>query len=51
MILPKTKKVAQEARIYAENIIDTVREPLMVLDEDLNVLLHEDMVGLELVCI
>jgi two-component system CheB/CheR fusion protein len=27
----------QEARLYAESIVDTVREPLLVLDEDLRV--------------
>src|SRR5665648_844283 len=32
------EKVAHEARIYAENIIETVREPLVVLDENLKVL-------------
>src|SRR5665648_224838 len=35
--LKSAEKVAQEARIYAENIIETVREPLLVLDEDLKV--------------
>jgi len=32
------EEVAQEARIYAESIIETVREPLVVLDEDLKVI-------------
>src|SRR5665648_14677 len=32
------EKVAQEARIYAENIIETVREPLVALDKNLKVL-------------
>jgi len=30
-------RAAQEARIYAESIVDTVREPLVVLDGDLRV--------------
>ena len=34
----RAKKVAQETRTYAENIIETVREPLVVLDKDLKVL-------------
>ena len=33
----KTERVAQDARNYAENIINTVREPLIVLDQDLRV--------------
>jgi len=32
------EKVSQEARKYAESIIDTVREPFVVLDKDLKVL-------------
>jgi PAS domain S-box-containing protein len=32
------KSEAQNARIYAENIIETVRESLLVLDEDLKIL-------------
>ncbi len=32
------EKLSQEARKYAENIIDTVREPFVVLDKDLKVL-------------
>jgi two-component system CheB/CheR fusion protein len=32
------EKVSQEARIYAESIIDTVREPFVILDKDLEVL-------------
>jgi PAS domain S-box-containing protein len=32
------KAEAQGARIYAENIIETMREPLLVLDEDLKIL-------------
>jgi len=32
------EKVSQEARIYAESIIDTVREPFVALDRDLKVL-------------
>ncbi|MDD5408628.1 MAG: PAS domain-containing sensor histidine kinase [Candidatus Omnitrophica bacterium] len=34
----KTERLAQDARNYAENIIDTVREPLIVLDEKLMVI-------------
>jgi len=34
----RAEKVSQEARIYAENIIETVREPFVVLDKDLQVL-------------
>ena len=34
----RAEKVSQEARIYAESIIDTVREPFVVLDKDLVVL-------------
>src|SRR5659263_269184 len=34
----KAEKVSQEARSYAESIIDTVREPFVVLDKDLKVL-------------
>ncbi|MDD5680258.1 MAG: PAS domain-containing sensor histidine kinase [Candidatus Omnitrophica bacterium] len=34
----KTERLAQDARNYAENIIDTVREPLLVLDADLRVI-------------
>ena len=32
------KRVEQETREYAESIVDTVREPLVVLDADLNVI-------------
>lgn len=35
--LKKTEKVGQQAREYAESIVDTVREPLVVLNADLNV--------------
>ncbi|MDD5472513.1 MAG: PAS domain S-box protein [Candidatus Methanoperedens sp.] len=34
----QAEKVSHEARRYAENIIETVREPFVVLDKDLNVL-------------
>jgi len=34
----RAEKVSQEARIYAESIIDTVREPFVILDTDLKVL-------------
>lgn len=34
----QAEKVSQEAHRYAESIIDTVREPLVVLDKDLKVL-------------
>src|SRR5659263_649497 len=34
----RAEKVSQEARVYSENIIETVREPLVVLDKDLKVL-------------
>ena len=34
----KAEKISQEARSYAESIIDTVREPFVVLDKDLKVL-------------
>ncbi len=30
--------VAEEARLYAENIVETVREPLLVLDADLKII-------------
>jgi PAS domain S-box-containing protein len=36
--LRKLEKDAQEARRYAESIVDTVREPLVVLDKDLRVI-------------
>jgi two-component system CheB/CheR fusion protein len=36
--LKKIEEVGQEAREYAESIVDTIREPLVVLDADLNVL-------------
>lgn len=35
--LRKKETIAQEAREYAENIISTVREPLVILDYDLRV--------------
>ena len=35
--LKDTEKVGQEAREYAESIVDTVREPLIVLNGDLKV--------------
>ncbi|MFA5276390.1 MAG: PAS domain-containing sensor histidine kinase [Candidatus Omnitrophota bacterium] len=35
----KTERLAQDARNYSGNIIDTVREPLIVLDEKLLVIL------------
>ena len=35
--LAEAKKVADEATAYAENIVNTVREPLVVLDSDLRV--------------
>jgi len=34
----KAEQVAQDARNYAESIVDTVREPLLVLDADLKVI-------------
>ncbi|MGD0231260.1 MAG: ATP-binding protein [Syntrophorhabdales bacterium] len=36
--LSRSETAAHEARVYAEAIIDTVREPLVVLDENLSVL-------------
>jgi PAS domain-containing protein len=36
--LKRVQAEAQEARIYAESIIKTVREPLLVLDADLKIL-------------
>ena len=33
----KTEQLAQDARNYAESIINTVREPLISLDQDLRV--------------
>ena len=33
----QTKDIARKAREYAENIVETVREPLLVLDTDLRV--------------
>lgn len=33
----KLKKVLENSKIYAENIVDTIREPLVVLDSDLKV--------------
>ncbi|HEY4087984.1 MAG TPA: chemotaxis protein CheB [Bryobacteraceae bacterium] len=36
-ILKKTLRAAEEARDFAESLIDTVREPLVVLDADLRV--------------
>ncbi|MDP2884677.1 MAG: chemotaxis protein CheB [Ignavibacteria bacterium] len=35
--LKRTEKVCQEAREYAESIVDTIREPLIVLNGDLKV--------------
>ena len=37
-------KTAQEINEFAENIIDTLREPLIVLDIDLRVVRIEDIV-------
>jgi two-component system CheB/CheR fusion protein len=34
----KAQQIIEEARIYAENIIETMREPLIVLDTDLKVI-------------
>lgn len=34
----RAEKVSQEARRYAENIIETIREPFVVLDKDLKIL-------------
>jgi PAS domain S-box-containing protein len=34
----RAEEALQEARLYAENIVDTVREPLVVLDAELRVL-------------
>ena len=34
----KTEVVVREAREYAERIVDTVREPLVTLDDDLRVI-------------
>ena len=34
----KAEQIAQDARNYAESIIDTMREPLLVLDADLRVI-------------
>lgn len=31
------EKITEDARIYAENIVDTIRQPLVVLDADLKV--------------
>ncbi len=36
--LQQLTQVVQEARDYAENIVDTVREPLLVLDADLKII-------------
>jgi two-component system CheB/CheR fusion protein len=36
--LRESERVAQEAREYAESIVETVREPLVVLDADLRVI-------------
>jgi two-component system, chemotaxis family, CheB/CheR fusion protein len=33
----QAEQVAQAARVYAENIVDTVREPLLILDRELRV--------------
>lgn len=38
LIRKRIEQLAQEARFYAENIVETVREPLMVLDADLRVI-------------
>ena len=35
--LKEAEQRAEHARIYAENIVDTVREPLLILDNDLRV--------------
>jgi two-component system CheB/CheR fusion protein len=35
--LKKAEHIARDAKIYAEGIVDTVREPLLVLDSDLRV--------------
>ncbi|MFA5784839.1 MAG: chemotaxis protein CheB, partial [Phycisphaerae bacterium] len=34
----KTQQIIEEARAYAENILETMREPLIVLDADLRVI-------------
>jgi two-component system CheB/CheR fusion protein len=34
----KAQQIVEEARIYAENIVETMREPLIVLDTDLKVI-------------
>ena len=34
----KTEQTIKEARVYAESIVDTMREPLIVLDTDLKVI-------------
>jgi PAS domain-containing protein len=36
--LRRAKAEIQEARRYAENIVETVREPLLVLDGDLKII-------------
>ncbi len=36
-LLTRAEKVLEEARVYAENIVATVREPLLVLDDKLRV--------------
>jgi PAS domain-containing protein len=36
----RAKRAVQEAREYAESIVETVREPLVVLDTDLKVIRH-----------
>ena len=35
--LKRSEQIAKAARIYAENTLDTVREPMLVLDHDLRV--------------
>ncbi|OGS11033.1 MAG: hypothetical protein A2386_00470 [Elusimicrobia bacterium RIFOXYB1_FULL_48_9] len=36
--IKKAQEITEEARDYSENIVETVREPLIVMDSDLNII-------------
>ncbi|MDQ2946046.1 MAG: ATP-binding protein [Acidobacteriota bacterium] len=36
-LLTRAERILEEAKVYAENIVETVREPLLVLDDNLHV--------------
>ncbi|MHB1939143.1 MAG: hypothetical protein ACYCOR_21635 [Acidobacteriaceae bacterium] len=40
-VLQRELELTEKARAYAENIVDTVREPLLVLDAELRVAIRQ----------